>query len=185
MAGTRESQTVLKTSIDRGKAVKAKKRGSALVAALLLAAIAALALAGLASAKELYLYEFEKSFNGSDSNVGAMTSKLQRVAVNNENGHIYALDEHNGKADITQFNENGQAAFWSGLGGTNTIELPGSLSSSDDLMFDNASGEHWGLFVLGRLRKQQSGARVQSRRHGPHPILHPQLRGHLRARHEP
>jgi len=138
----------MKTSIDRGKAVKAKKRGSAFVAALLLAVLAALALAGLASAKDLYLYEFEKSFNGSDSNIGAMTSSLLRVAVNDENGHLYVLDQHNGKADITQFNENGEAADWSALGGTNTLELENELGSSNDIVFDNASGKHYGLFVL-------------------------------------
>ena len=146
---------IKRTRIDRGKAVKAKKRGSAFVVTLLLAAIAALALAGLASAKDLYLYEFEKSFNGSDSNSGAMTSTLLRVAVNNENGNVYVLDEHNGKGDITQFNENGQAAFWSGLGGTNTIELESSVvhfgSSEADIAFDNATGHHWGLFVFNNF----------------------------------
>ena len=152
---TRDQTQTMKTSIDRGKAVKAKKRGSAFAAALLLAALATLAFAGLASAKDLYLYEFEKSFNGSDSNVGAMTSTLLRVAVNNENGHVYVLDEHNGKGDVTQFNENGQAAFWSALGGTNAIELESSIvhfgSSEADIAFDNATGHHWGLFVFNNF----------------------------------
>ena len=152
---TRDQTQTMKTSIDRGKAVKAKKRGSAFAAALLLAALATLVLAGLASAKDLYLYEFEKSFNGSDSNVGAMTSTLLRVAVNNENGHVYVLDEHNGKGDVTQFNENGQAAFWSALGGTNAIELESSIvhfgSSEADIAFDNATGHNWGLFVFNNF----------------------------------
>src|SRR6478752_9340984 len=145
----------VKTSIDRGKAVTAKKRGSAFVAALVLAVVGVLASAALASAKDLYLYEFEKSFNGSDSNPGAMTSHLLRVAVNNQNGNLYVLDEHNGKGDVTQFNENGEAVFWSALGGTNSIELENSVynfgSSEADIAFDNATGHHWGLFVYNQF----------------------------------
>jgi DNA-binding beta-propeller fold protein YncE len=142
----------MKTRIDRGKAVKAKKRGSAFIAALLLVVLAALTLAGLASAKDLYLYEWEKSFNGGGSNVGAMSSNLSKVAVSNENGHVYVLDQHNGKGDITQFDENGNPAFWSALGGTNAIELSVPLrtntSEDDDLIFDNRTGKHLGLFLL-------------------------------------
>src|SRR5690349_11963942 len=99
------------TSVDRGNAVTAKKGGGVFVSALMVALVAVLALAGLASAKELYLYEFEKSFNGADSNAGPMTPHLLRVSVNNQNGNLYVLDEHNGKGDITQFNENGEAEF--------------------------------------------------------------------------
>jgi hypothetical protein len=143
------------TSVDRGNAVTAKKRGGVFLAALMLAAVAVLALAGLASAKDLYLYEFEKSFNGADSNAGPMTTHLSRVSVNNQNGNVYVLDEHNGKGDITQFNENGEAEFWSALGGTNTIELDGSIyslgSDGADMAFDNATGHHWGLFVYNHF----------------------------------
>ena len=131
--------------------MKASRRGSAFVAALLCAALAGLALAGLASAKELSLYEFEKSFNGSGSNVGAMSSRIEGITVNRQNGHVYVLDQHNNKADITQFDENGNAAFWSALGGTNTLELPSPLYTNsnqrDDILFDNGSGKNLGLFV--------------------------------------
>src|SRR3954447_24320296 len=119
----REPGKVMETSVDRGKRVEAGKRGTAFIATLLTAVLAALALAGLASAKDLYLYEHEKSFNGADSDVGAMSNKVLKVAVNNANGNLYVLDQHNGKADITQFDENGNAALWSALAGTNSIEL--------------------------------------------------------------
>ena len=127
--------------------MKASRRGSAFVAALLCAALAGLALAGLASAKELSLYEFEKSFNGSGSNVGAMSSRIEGITVNRQNGHVYVLDQHNNKADITQFDENGNAAFWSALGGTNTLELPSPLyTNSNRHPFRQRLGEEPGTF---------------------------------------
>jgi Tol biopolymer transport system component len=145
----------VQTSIDRGEAVTARKRGSAFVAALFLAVLGVLACASISSAKDLYLYEFEKSFNGADSNPGPMTSHLQRVSVNNETGNVYVLDEHNGKGDITQYNQNGEAEFWSALGGTNSIEFETGLytlgSSESDMAFDNATGHHWGLFVYNQF----------------------------------
>jgi hypothetical protein len=158
MSGKSQGNTgkkTVQTSIDRGKAVTARKRRSAFVAALFLALVGILASAAVSPAKDLYKYEFEKSFNGADSNPGPMTSHILRVSVNNQNGNVYVLDEHNGKGDITQYNENGEAEFWSALGGTNSIELENSVynfgASEADMAFDNATGHHWGLFVYNQF----------------------------------
>src|SRR5690348_10068616 len=100
---TREPAKVMKTSIDRGDSVKGKKRARAFIAALLLSAVAALALAGVASAHLVYPYEFEKSFKGTDSTAGAMTTAVHGLTINQANGNVYVLDEHNGHSDISQF----------------------------------------------------------------------------------
>ena len=104
-----------------------------------------------------------KSFTGSASTGGPISSLVQRVALNQENGNVYVLDQHSGHADISQFNSNGEPQSWSGLGATNTIELAGPISGNllyeNDLLFDN-TGHDFGLFVLGP--QAAGGTRVAS-----------------------
>src|SRR3954468_11052112 len=148
----REPGNVMKAGIDGGKRVEAGNRGRAFVAALLLTVVAVLALAATASAHLVYPYEFKKSFTGSTSTGGPISSLVQRVALNQANGNVYVLDQHSGHADISQFNSNGEPQSWTGLGATNTIELAGPISGNliyeNDLLFDN-TGHDFGLFILG------------------------------------
>src|SRR5262245_50291687 len=111
--------------------------------ALLTAAVAALTLAGTASAKQIQQYKFEGFFDGTGSTAGVFTGNLSRVALNDSNGRVYVMDAHGGIADISQFNAAGVAQNWSGLGGVSTLSLGESLSGVD-MVFDNY-GHNGGL----------------------------------------
>ena len=129
-------------AVDRGSRVKI------LAAALAAAAVGMLALAGSASAKQISPYQYEKSFNGTGSTVGAMTTKVTGIAIDQSNGNLYVLDQHGSEASVTKFNAAGEAQVFSGLGGLSSISIAQELGfENGDIVFDN-SGHGGGFYVL-------------------------------------
>lgn len=142
-----------------------RKRVRAL-AAVLLAAVGMLALAGTASAHLVYPYKFQGYFDGHDSTAGAFTTSLSKVAINQGNGNLYVLDlrlksgsTYQRELWISQFNSSGVAQNFSGLSGVSSFDAGEEFGGTgySDLVFDN-SGHGGGMYVNGRHENQNVAA---------------------------
>jgi hypothetical protein len=120
MTGTREG------SVRNGGA-----RAWALAPALALAALALLALAGGASAKQLSPYQFDRYFDGHDATGGAFSSNMSSMTINQADGRVYVMDQRGGPSghgEISQFTPQGEAVIFPALSGSSTIETGGDAT---------------------------------------------------------
>jgi hypothetical protein len=132
----------------RGASNRGRGRVRVLFATLAASAMALFALAGSASAHQLFQYEFEKTFKGADSTAEAFTSGITGIAINQAGHRIYVLDSHGsgfgGHGWISQFNLSGEAVNFSGLAGVSSFEA-GEGGNYPDLVFDN-TGHEGGMY---------------------------------------
>src|SRR3954465_10261834 len=102
-----------------------KARNSSLL--LLLAALLALCVAAPASAHQIFPYEYEKSFNGAGTTAGTFSEGLTKVAINQETGTVYVLDQRAAGGCcqqlnwVSQFDANGTPQPFLGLAGVSSI----------------------------------------------------------------
>jgi len=115
----------------------------ALAVAILGAALASLALAGSAPAKEVELHLFDRSFDGSDA-VGApkfSASSLQKLDVDKATGNVYVAST---TGTVYKFDANGVSQPFSALA-PNTV-LSTEMDFLGDLEVDNSGTETQGRF---------------------------------------
>src|SRR4051812_6083191 len=125
--------------------------GKARMSCLLVVVVAALlGLAAPASAHQIYPYEYEKSFNGAGTTAGTFSNGLTKVAINQETGTVYVLDQRpvggccQEQNWVSQFNASGTPQPFLGLPGVSSINLG---TGGADMVYDN-TGHHEGLWVF-------------------------------------
>ena len=133
------------------------RRTRVLVAAIGASMLAALSLAGSASAHQLNPYAWTSDFTGADSTAGKFSTLIGPMSIDQSTGHLLVLDAQLGTSKssvndwVDQFNAAGVSIPFAGLNGSTSLDTtrahPSSIDTDWDIAADNTA-KSVGFYVL-------------------------------------